>query len=365
MATSDFDAGIATPGSNDKQQAVFVKDIGPNAQFSVQTTSLPPFKDDEVLIRVSHSGLCHTDVAFAYGEWQQLGFGMSNGNCTPGHEGVGHVVGVGAKVTNLKLGDRVGTKWLRRVCGECSWCMKGDEHLCAHGQIYGQASSGSLQQYVASQAKFTPIIPDAIPMEQAGPLLCAGVTIFRGIKLCNAAPRDWIVISGAGGGLGHLGVQFAAKMGIRIIGIDSGDKKDFCLSLGVDHFIDFQVCQDIPAEVAQVTGRGAKGVLVPVGTPSSYQQATRMLCPGGTLVCIGLPPGSFTLPLQLIEIISGGYTVTGVNASSLRHIQETLDFAAQHRVWSRTQVLPLEAVGQAFKSLKDGKAKGRVVLDLQ
>lgn len=365
MTSSDLHASLPTVGIKNSQQAVFVKDIGSNPQFSIQETSLPPFEDDEVLIHLSHSGLCHTDVAFAYGEWQEIGFGMSDGNCTPGHEGVGHVVDVGARVTNLKIGDRVGTKWLRRVCGECSHCKNGTEHLCQEGKIYGQASSGSLQQYVASQAIFTPVIPDAIPMEKAGPLLCAGVTIFRGLKLSNASPGEWIVVSGAGGGLGHLGVQFAAKMGLRIVGIDSGDKKDFCLSLGVDHFIDFQVCPDVPAEVVRVTGGGAKGVLVPVGTPSSYQQATRMLGPAGTLVCIGLPPGSFTLPLQLIEIISGGYTVTGVNASSLRHIQETLEFAARHQVWPRTQLIPMGKAGEAFKALKAGKAKGRVVLDLQ
>jgi alcohol dehydrogenase, propanol-preferring len=362
MPPEDLLSASPTP---DRQKAVYVANIGPNAQFSIRETGLPAFDDDEVLIQVSHSGVCHTDVAFAFGEWEQLGFGMSNGNCTPGHEGVGQVVAVGAKVTNLKVGDRVGTKWLRRVCTECNFCQGGNEHLCRQGTIYGQASPGSLQQFVPSQACITPKIPEAIPMEKAGPLLCAGVTIFRGLKLSGASSGDWIVISGAGGGLGHLGVQFAHKMGFKIVGIDSGDKRDFCISLGVDHFIDFRTSSDVPKEVIKVTGGGAKGVLVPVGTRSSYEQASQMLGPAGTLVCIGLPPGSCTLPLQLIQIISGGYTVTGVNASSIKHIQETLDFAAAHQVFPKTQLLPMDKVDEAFQLLRNGSAKGRVVLDLQ
>ncbi|KAJ9622845.1 alcohol dehydrogenase [Knufia peltigerae] len=347
------------------QRVVLVEDAGPNPQFSVQETKIPTYGDDEVLIQLAHTGLCHTDVAFAYGEWQQLGFGMSDGNCTPGHEGVGHVVAVGSNVANLKVGDRVGTKWLRRVCAECAKCKGGNEHLCRTSKIYGQATAGSLQQYVPSQASITPKIPEEIPLENAGPLLCAGVTIFRGVKQSGAVRGDWIVISGAGGGLGHLGVQFASKMGIKIVGIDAGNKKDFCLSLGVDHFIDFQTTPDVAKEVGRITDGGAKGVLVPVGTRSSYEQACRMLALGGTLVCIGLPSGSCTLPLELIDIISSGYTVTGVNASSLKHIDETLEFAARHKVWPKTQLIPMDNVQEAFELVRDGKAQGRIVLDLK
>lgn len=354
-----------SPSLPQRQKAVVVKHAGADAQITVQETDLPVYSDDEVLIHLTYSSICHTDVAFAYGEWKQLGFGMESGNCTPGHEGVGHVVAVGANVTNLKVGDRVGTKWLRSVCGHCKYCKRGDEHLCGDRHVYGHACPGSLQQYIISQACFTPKIPDSIPLDKAGPLLCAGVTIFRAIKMSQASPGDWIVISGAGGGLGHLGVQFANKMGIKVIGIDSGDKRDFCLSLGVDHFIDFRTTPDAPEEVHRITGGGAKGVLVPTGNPSSYEQATKMLGPAGTLVCIGLPSGPFTLPLQLIQIITGGYTVTGVNASSVKHIQETLDFAALHSIWPKTQLLPMEKAGEAFELLNEGRAKGRVVLELR
>lgn len=390
---------LASPSIPTTQKAVVVQNAGPSAQISIQETPVPTFADDEVLIRLSHSSICHTDVAFAYGEWSQMGFGMENGNCTPGHEGVGHVVAVGAGVDNgLKVGDRVGTKWIRRVCGECSFCKptttttttttatttetgakeaaaatkrERHEHLCLSKTVCGHASPGSLQQYMPSQASTTPKIPDAIPLDKAGPLLCAGVTMFRAVTMSRARRGEWIVIAGAGGGLGHLGVQFAHAMGLKIVGIDGAEKRDFCLALGVDHFIDFRTAANddeaaVPDEVRRVCGNGgARAVLVPTGSRSSYEQAPRMLGPGGTLVCVGLPAGPFVLPLQLLEIISAGYTVTGVNASSLNQIEETLEFAAAHGITPSTQLLPMEKAGEAFELLKDARVNGRVVLDLQ
>ena len=347
------------------QKAVIVEDAGPQAKFSIEETEVPTYGDDEILIRLSHSSICHTDVAFAYGEWGQMGFGMMNGNKTPGHEGVGHVVAVGANAGGkFKIGDRVGTKWLRRVCGDCTFCRRGDEHLCAEKTIYGHASPGSLQQYVAAQASTTPRIPDSLPMAKAGPLLCAGVTMYRGLRKVNASPGDWIVIAGAGGGLGHLGVQFAHNMGFKVVGIDSADKGDFCRFMGADHFVDFRATPDIPAEVRKITGVGAQGVLVPTGSASSYEQASKMLGPSGTLVCIGLPAAPFTVPLSLMEMINNGYTVTGVNASRLQDLQETLDFAAAHKILPMTQRMPMDQVTDAFEMLKDATVKGRIVLDL-
>lgn len=349
-----------------RQKAVIIDEAGPNPKVSVQETDVPPYGDDEVLIRLEYSSICHTDVAFAYGEWDQLGFGFTDGNRTPGHEGVGRVVAVGAKVADkFEIGDRVGTKWVRRVCGHCAFCKRGNEHLCAAKTVYGHASSGSLQQYVASQASTTPRIPDALPLAKAGPHLCAGVTMYRGIRKVNASKGDWVVIAGAGGGLGHLGVQFAHKMGLKVVGIDAGDKEDFCRFMGADHFIDFRTTADIPAEVHRVTEGGAKGVLVPTGNPSSYEQAAKMLGPAGTLVCIGLPPGPFVIPIQLIELITSGLTVTGVNASCLKDIQATLDYAAAHKILPMTERLPMDQVGKAFEQLNSGKVEGRIVLDLQ
>ena len=202
-------------------------------------------------------------------------------------------------------------------------------------------------------------------MDKAGPLVCAGVTIFRAIKMTKATCGEWIVIFGAGGGLGHLGIQFAKKMGIRVVGIDSGDKREFCVSLGVDGFIDFWTAPDMPDEVREITGDGAVGVLVPTGSPASYEQAARMLGPEGTLVCIGLPSAPLTIPIQVLDVITGGFTVVGVNASGVKHIEKTLDFAALHDIRPITQLLPMEKANEAFELLRESKAQGRVVLDLR
>lgn len=341
-----------------------VENPGKEARITIQDIELPEVGDEEVLIRISHSGICHADVAFAFDEWRQLDFRLENSR-TPGHEGVGKVVGVGPKVTNLKVGDRVGTKWLRSVCGTCSYCHEGRENLCRQSKVYGQSTPGSFQQYVTSPAGFTPRIPSEISDEEAGPLLCAGVTMFRALKVSNVRSGDWVVIVGAGGGLGHLGIQFARKMGLRTVGVDAGSKKAFCESLGIDHFVDFTEPNDVPLEVRRITGDGAHAVLVAIGSRAVYAQAAKMLRLMGTLVCIGLPPESLTGPLDMIDIISHAYTVTGVNASGLKDVQETLDFAAKHHVRPVVKVMRLDSAAEAFQLLNDGGTLGRIILDLR
>ncbi len=341
-----------------------IENPGKEARITVQDIELPEVGDEDVLIRISHSGICHADVAFAFDEWYQLGFGLENSK-TPGHEGVGKIVAVGRKVTNLKVGDRAGTKWLRSVCGKCNYCDAGTENLCWQRKLYGQSTPGSFQQYITSPGSFTPKIPAEISDEEAGPLLCAGVTMFRALKASKARSGDWVVIVGAGGGLGHLAIQFAKKMGIRTVGIDASDKKEFCESLGIDHFVDFTKTVDVPLEVRRATEDGADAVLVAIGSRAAYEQAAKMLRPEGMLVCIGLPPESLAGPLHVIDIITHGYYVTGVNASGLKDIQETLHFAAKHNVRPVVKVLPLDRAADAFQLLKEGRALGRIVLDLR
>ena len=353
--------------SNDastQQRAIIVEEPGPEAHVLIKDIEIPHYQPDEVLIRLSHSGVCHADVAFIFGDWKKLSFGVE-GSKTPGHEGVGEVVAIGSDVKNLAVGDRVGTKWLRSVCWKCDYCIEGKENLC-HLQVhYGRSSPGSFQQYVTSPANYTPKIPAEISDEKAGPLLCAGVTMYRALKISGATAGQWVVIAGSGGGLGHLGIQFAKKMGFNVIGIDSGDKEALCTSLGVHHFIDFKSTPDIPSEVRKITGEGAHAFLVASGTRSSYEQARGILRSGGVLLCIGLPTESFDIPFQPLDMLSNGYWVTGVNASGLKDVQAALDFAASHEVNPVVEVFPMAKAEHVFGLLHRGQITGRLVLDLR
>ena len=347
-----------------QQKAILIEDPGPDTHVSINDIAVPDCQPDDVLIRLTHTGICHADVAFAFGEWKDLGYGME-GSKTPGHEGVGEVVHVGKNVKNFTVGDRVGTKWLRSVCWDCSYCKEGNEGNCLSALQYGRTSPGSFQQYVTSPANFTPRIPAAIPSEKAGPLLCAGVTMYRSLQVSRLAADQWVVILGAGGGLGHLGIQFAHKMGLKVIGIDSGDKKQFCESLGADHFVDFTKTSDVPGEVRKISREGAHAVLVATGSRRSYEQAKDMLRKGGGVVCIGLPGEPFFIPFQPIDLMAGGYWVTGSSAPGLASVQETLDFAAEHQVSPAVQVLPMAEAEKALKMVYSQQALGRIVLDLR
>ena len=346
------------------QKAVVVTNPGPDARVEIKDIEIPEPGADDVLIHLSHTGVCHADVAFIYGEWEKLGFGLK-GSQTPGHEGIGRVVAVGSNVKNFTIGDRAGVKWLHSVCWTCSYCKRGREDCCTSHLVSGRHVPGSFQQFVTSPANYTPKIPDAISDEKAGPLMCAGVTMYRALKMSTAVPGDWVAIMGAGGGLGHLGIQYAKSMGFKVVGIDSGDKGTFCTSMGADAFIDFTKTQDVPDLVRKITEGGAFAVLVAVSSRKSYEQAAEMLSSGGTLICIGLPSESFNIPLQPMSFLKSGCWVTGVNASPIKDIQDALDFAALHQISPTIQVFPLAQAVDAFEKLREQKVAGRVVLDLR
>ena len=182
-----------TSGNSTSQKAVVVINAGPEARIEIQDVSIPQPRDDEVLVKLTHSGVCHADVSFVYGDWMELGFTFE-GSQTPGHEGIGTVVAVGSCVSVLKLGARVGIKWIRRVCGVCGYCEAGKDNWCESQTHSGRTTSGSFQQYVTAPANYVPIIPSEISGECAGPLLCAGSTMYSALKASNARLGDWVVI---------------------------------------------------------------------------------------------------------------------------------------------------------------------------
>ncbi|KAK9895024.1 GroES-like protein [Cystobasidium minutum MCA 4210] len=324
----------------------------------------------QVLIRLTHSGVCHSDYGVMTNSWAILPK-PTEVNQVGGHEGVGHIVkmGQGTETANVKLGQRVGIKWIAGICYSCPTCLQGREGLCFNQKISGYHVPGTFQQYVLSAADYVTPVPDGLDSAAAAPMLCAGVTTYAGIKKSGAYGGDWIVIMGAGGGLGHIGCQIAARgFGIRVIGIDHGSKRDLVLASGAEHFIDHTSSKDLAADVKALTeGIGAHAVLVMTAANGAYASAMTLLRPTGTLVCIGIPEGELK-PIGSAApgpIIALEQRVVGSAIGTRKDAIETMQMAARGIVKTHFRLAKMEELSNIFQEMEDGKIQGRVVLDLQ
>ncbi|KIW45114.1 uncharacterized protein PV06_03528 [Exophiala oligosperma] len=322
----------------------------------------------EVLVRLTKSGVCASDLEIMIDAWPIP--------CVPagqvgGHEGVGTVVilGPGTEGT-VKIGACVGVKRVANVCGSCGPCLDGRDGLCPNQNISGWYHPGTFQQYVVAQASYLTPIPEGLSPELAAPMLCAGVTTYAALRKANTRGGQWIVVSGAGGGLGHIAVQLAKNaFALRVIGIDVGDKESFAKECGAEKFIDLTKLKGKSAseEVYRITGgEGAHAVVICTGNNTAYAQGPDMLRFGGTMVCVGLPGG----PRKNIEGLSPGklidkeLSVVGSLLGSKRDAVECLDFAARGAVKIHVEVRGMNDMTKTFEQLKAGHLSGRVVLDL-
>ncbi|KAF8753859.1 Zinc-binding dehydrogenase [Rhizoctonia solani] len=261
-----------------------------------------------------------------------------------GHEGAGFVVAVGKGTSApIKVGQAVGIKWLATSCLSCEAC----------------ARDGSFQQYAVSYAAHVTPIPECMPiaLDLAAPILCAGVTVFKAIKQAGTQPGDIIVISGAGGGLGHLAIQYAINgFGLRVIALDTGDeKKALCQKLGAEAFVDFKSSSDLIEEIKKVAdGLGPHAAIVASASSVGYDQALQYLRPGGTLVAVGLPPGA-KIEADVFWTVVRSITVKGSYVGNREDARQALDIAARGRVKTTYRVEPLGALPAVFKEMKEGK----------
>jgi len=311
----------------------------------------------QALVEIMASGVCHTDLHAADGDWPV----KPNLPLIPGHEGAGMVVALGSGVTHLKEGDRVGIAWLHGACGHCGFCLSGWETLCLEQKNSGYSVNGSFAQYALAQAQYVGRIPNNLPFVHAAPILCAGVTTYKGLKETNTRPGEWVVISGAGGGLGHVAIQYAKAMGLHVAAVDLGpEKAALARRLGAEIAIDAKT-QDPPAEIQKQIG-GAQGVLVTAVSTIAFKQAIGMLRRGGTCVLNGLPPGEF--PVSIFDLVLNGYTIRGSIVGTRLDLEEALSFAADGKVKAIIETQPLESINEIFQRLKTGKINGRVVLTI-
>lgn len=333
-------------------QAAVVEKFG--APLVVREVSVPTPGPGQALVEIMASGVCHTDLHAADGDWPvkpTLPF-------TPGHEGAGVVVALGPGVTHLKEGDRVGIVWLHSACGHCEFCLSGWETLCLEQKNSGYSVDGTFAQYAVGQADYLGRIPKNLSFVDAAPILCAGVTTYKGLKEIGARPGEWVVISGVGG-LGHVAIQYATAMGLHVAAVDLGpEKMALARKLGAEITIDAKT-QDPAAEIQKQIG-GAQGILVTAVSTIAFKQAIGMLRRGGTCVLNGLPPGEF--PVSIFDVVLNGYTIRGSIVGTRLDLEEALAFAAEGKVKATIETVPLESVNDVFDRLRTGKVNGRVVL---
>ena len=257
----------------------------------IEAVPIPEVPRDRVLVKVAACGVCHTDLHAADGDWPvkpSLPF-------IPGHEGVGHVAAVGAGVKGIREGDRVGVPWLHTACGRCEHCITGWETLCDHQQMTGYTVNGSYAEYVLADPAYVGQVPASVAFADISPILCAGVTVYKGLKVLDCKPGDWVAVSGIGG-LGHVAVQYAKAMGLHVAAVDVDDTKlALAKRLGADQAVN--AAKQDPVKELQSGAGGAHGVLVTAVSRPAFAQALGMLRKRGTMSMVGLPPGDFALPI--------------------------------------------------------------------
>lgn len=309
----------------------------------------------EVLVRVRACGVCHTDLHTVHGDWPD----KPDLPRIPGHESVGEVVGIGPGVDRHEVGDRVGVPWLHEACGRCEQCMSGWETLCEKQKRSGYDVDGGFAEYVVAKSDFAAKLPAGLSYQQAAPLMCAGLTVYKGLMQTDSDPGDWVVVSGVGG-LGHLAVQYARAMGFRVIATDIDEPKlNLAAKLGAT--MTLNVREVDPVSYLQRQIGGAHAALVTAVSPAAFGQAVGMMRPGGTVVLNGLPPGDF--PLNIYDMVMRAITLRGSIVGTRYDLDRALDLAAQARIEATVHPARLDDVNAALTKLEGSALPGRTVLE--
>lgn len=335
-------------------KAAVVREFG--KPLTIEEVPVPTPDDNQILVKIEASGVCHTDLHAAEGDWPV----KPNPPFIPGHEGVGFVAGVGKNVKHVKEGDRVGIPWLHSACGYCAHCLGGWETLCESQSNTGYSVNGGFADYALADPGYVGHLPSSVGFLEMAPVLCAGVTVYKGLKVTDARPGDWVVISGVGG-LGHMAVQYAKAMGFNVAAVDvADDKLELAKRLGATVVVNAKNAD--PAEYLQKEIGGAHGVLVTAVSPKAFEQAMGMVRRGGVISCNGLPPGDF--PLPIFSMVLKGITVRGSIVGTRLDLQEAIDFAAAGKVKATVKAEKLENINDVFDRMHKGQIEGRIVLDM-
>ncbi|HAJ46164.1 MAG TPA: alcohol dehydrogenase AdhP [Alphaproteobacteria bacterium] len=336
-------------------KAAVVRELG--KPLAIEEVPIPEPGPGQVLMQVIASGVCHTDLHAARGDWPV----KPKPPFIPGHEGAGRVAAVGAGVKALEEGDAIGAPWLHTACGHCAHCRTGWETLCHDQQNTGYSVNGGFAEYVLADAGYVGRIPTGLDFGAAAPVLCAGVTVYKGLKETEARPGEWVAVSGIGG-LGHMAVQYAKAMGLHVAAVDvREDALKLARDLGADITVNAREADPVEVLRAKTHG-GVHGVLVTAVSNSAFEQALGMVRRRGTVSLVGLPPGDFAVPI--FPLVLNRITIRGSIVGTRQDLDEALAFAAEGKVKPHFSYERLEAINSIFARLEEGKIDGRVVLKM-
>jgi propanol-preferring alcohol dehydrogenase len=324
-----------------------------HSPLNVQDVPVPEPGPGDVLVRIEYSGLCHTDIHAAHGDWPV----KPAPPFIPGHEGIGIIEQLGVGVTSRRIGERVAIAWLGYACGECEFCIDGWETLCEKQQNSGYSINGAFAEYAVVAAAFATPVPDGVSPRDAAPLTCAGVTTYKAIKVADVRPTETVAIFGVGG-LGHLALQYARIAGGFTIAVDIEDSKlAMATDLGADHVVNAATTD--PVAAIQALG-GAHVAVALAASPASFDQAFRSLRRGGRLVCVALPADG-TVNLPIFDTVLKGNSVIGSIVGTRKDLADVFMLHAA----GRTQVIAvdrkLDEVNESIDDVLAGRIPARIV----
>ncbi|MFT8516496.1 MAG: alcohol dehydrogenase AdhP [Acetobacter persici] len=338
-----------------KMKAAVVREFG--KPLILEELDIPEIRPDQILVKMIACGVCHTDLHAAAGDWPKkpsLPF-------IPGHEGVGTIVKAGSAVSHVREGDVVGVPWLYSACGHCEHCLGGWETLCGKQEDTGYSVNGCFAEYVVADPNYVALLPKGVDPVQVAPVLCAGLTVYKGLKMTDTKAGNWVAISGVGG-LGQMAVQYGVAMGLNVVAVDIDDEK-LAIARKLGAALTVNARETDPAAFMQKEVGGVHGGLITAVSTKAFSQAMGYVRAGGTLVLNGLPPGDF--PISIFDMVMNGTTIRGSIVGTRLDMIEALSFFADGKVKSVTQTDRLENINSIFERLEEGKVEGRIVIDFR
>jgi propanol-preferring alcohol dehydrogenase len=342
---------------SETMKAAVLRKLG--QRLKIERVPVPEPGPGEILVKVAACGVCHSDLHAIDGDWTPPPVLP----LIPGHEVAGHVAALGPGVSGFRIGQAVGVPWMWSACGQCRFCLAGMETICKSGEATGYTKPGGYAEFMVAKAAFVAKLPKRADLTAIAPILCAGVTTYRGLKRTQAQPGDWIAIVGIGG-LGHIAVQYAKAMGLRIAAVDIDPKKlALARRLGAELVVNARA--EDPVAAIQARCEGVHGAVVTAVATQAFEQAIGMLRPAGTVAYIGLPGGKADqLRASISSIVNWELSVRGSNVGTRLDLQDAVGFALRGAVKARIETAPLSQANAVLDRMRRGKIVGRVVLEI-